>query len=110
MVVLLDPPLRGRSGTVHNHLCTHVANDPVEIANNVVSALQARHKHVPPEQPHPQWTLFEVSSLIYEMEGACNRPQYYTLPGFDHWTPSNKHGKGGKRKAMLSMPKATKDV
>jgi hypothetical protein len=60
---------------------------PVEIADSAVPALKACLERVPPKQSHPQWMLFQVSSLIYRMEGTCDRPQYYALPGFDHRTP-----------------------
>jgi MOSC domain-containing protein YiiM len=61
------------------------------------------------ERPHPRWTLARVSSLIYGMEGACDKPQYYALPGFGYKTPSGVYGTGGGREAVLSEWKATED-
>jgi hypothetical protein len=67
-------------------------------------------KHVPPKQPHPQWTLFGVTSLIYGIEGACDRPQYYALPSFNHRNHSSVRGMGGGCEAVLSKQKATENV
>jgi hypothetical protein len=44
------------------------------------------------------------------MERACDRPQYYVLPNFDHQTPSDIPGMGGGREAVFSKQEATKDV
>ena len=59
------------------------------------------------ERPHPRWTLSRVASLIYGMEGACDQPQHYTLPGFTHTTTSGVRGSGGGREAVLAKWKGT---
>jgi MOSC domain-containing protein YiiM len=60
------------------------------------------------ERSHPRWTLSRISSLVYGLEGACDKPQY-ALPGFDDKTCSGVCGTGGGREAVLSQWKATED-
>jgi hypothetical protein len=60
------------------------------------------------ERSHPLWTLSRISSLVYGIEGACDKPQY-ALPGFDDKTSSGVCGTGGGREAVLSQWKATED-
>ena len=59
------------------------------------------------ERPNPRWTLSRVASLIYGMEGACDQPTHYTLPGFTHDTTSGVQGSGGGRGAVLAKWKGT---
>ena len=59
------------------------------------------------ERPNPRWTLSRVASLVYGMEGACDHPKHYTLPGFTHETASGVRGSGGGREAVLAKWKGT---
>jgi MOSC domain-containing protein YiiM len=60
------------------------------------------------ERPFPHWTLSRVSSLLYGIEGAVDAPGY-SLPGFDHTTPSLTRGTGGGRSAVLAKWKGTEE-
>ena len=59
------------------------------------------------ERPHARWPLSRVASLLYGIEGACDNPAVYVLPGFSHTTPGGCRGAGGGKQAVLDKWQGT---
>ena len=60
------------------------------------------------ERPNPNFTLSRVASLLYGMEGACDNPAQYTLPG-PGTELGETQGEGGGRRGVKAKWKGTED-